>query len=89
MQIDNTGPAAGPPTPESAGEFVAKTEAPFAPPEPPEPPEPPASIEVKVDEMSPVAEESDEPQATSQLEVLQMVERGEITVEEAVKLLGG
>jgi hypothetical protein len=75
LSIDNGAPA--------AAEYVAKAEPRVEPPEapkPPEPPERPATIEVKVDE-------TEKPQPRSQLEVLQMVERGEITVEEALKLL--
>ena len=69
--------------------FVAKAEAePKAahiPPEP-EPPEPETiPVEVKVAEMPPA---DTPPVGRSQAEVLQMVERGEISVDEAIKLLG-
>jgi hypothetical protein len=79
LRINNDGQAAEP-----AAEVVAKAEAPAAPSEPPTPPEAEATpVEVKVAE-APVAA----PQDKSQLEILQMVERGEITVQEAVELLG-
>jgi hypothetical protein len=84
LQIDNTGPAAA-----SAAPFVAKAEPLSEPPEPPEHSEPPESVEVKVDESSPGSQATDEPQSASQLEILQRVERGEISVEKAVKLLEG
>jgi hypothetical protein len=89
LDVDNTGPAAGP-AKEPTAAFVTKAEAapePSEAPQAPEPPTPPDSIEVKVDEAVPAADETPEPQPPSQLEVLQMIERGEITVEEAVKHL--
>jgi hypothetical protein len=68
--------------------FVAKAEAqprPADAPPAPEPPEPETTpVEVKVAELSP----ADPPVGRSQAEVLQMVERGEISVDEAIKLLG-
>jgi hypothetical protein len=81
LRIDNGGP-----TTEPATEYVAKTETPPEAPEPPKPPKPPETaptpVEVKV------AAAPTDAETKSQLEVLQMVERGEISVEEAVQLLG-
>ena len=72
--------------PTGATEFIAKVEVEPAPPEPPAPPPPPPPakpIEVKVAK-EPPAEET-----KSQAEILQMIERGEISVEKALKLLRG
>jgi hypothetical protein len=89
LRIDNGVPGA------EAEPFVAKAEAQEPPrtPAPPEPPEAPTeSVEVKVAD-APSAEETaattteQQPTGKSQREILQMVEDGEISVEEAVKLL--
>lgn len=79
--------------PAEAEPFVAKAKAPESAPEPPAPPVPPEppteSIEVKVTDSppddAPPAKET--PARKTQHEILQMIERGEISVEDAVKLL--
>ena len=70
--------------PTQAEPFVAKAETPESPPEPPTEP-----VEVKVADSppdeAPTAE--DAPARKTKHEILEMVERGEISVEDAVKLL--
>ena len=79
LRVDNGEAADG----TEAREFVAKAEA-EAPAAPTAPEAETESIEVKVTD-SPPADEP--PPAKSKEEILQLVERGEISVEEAVKLL--
>jgi hypothetical protein len=76
LRIDDSGPPTGPAT-----QFAKKA----AEDEPPAPAEPAAEpVQVKVAQ-APAPPEAESPQ--TQLDVLQRVERGEITVEEALKIL--
>lgn len=60
---------------------------PTAPPPPPPPPPPPAPSVAPVEPVVVKVPESPEPEAKSKAEILQMVERGEISVDEALELL--
>jgi hypothetical protein len=82
LSIDNAGAAAEVSTP-----YVAKADASPEPPEPPPPSEPGVTVEVKTGQTPSSEERAGEPQPKSQLEILQMVERGEMTVDEAAQLL--
>jgi hypothetical protein len=82
LRIDNGEPAAQP----TAAPAAEPAAAPAPAPEPPEPPTTP--VEVKVAGGAPATEEV-VVKSRSQAEILQMVERGEITVDEAIKLLRG